>query len=551
MPHSSQRQGHRWTRAIALGLSSMLALAACATPARAQELFDETKSTTTLFAFDDSSIPFTQNLALEMRKPEKHSANPVVPRGKAGDPDNWAVQFYGSIVKVDGKYRMWYDAASRGKEGAATNQVSKDVSYWRVAYAESDDGVKWTKPNLGLVEYAGNKDNNLVAMDPQDVSILNVKVLHDPEDPDPSRRYKMTGHAYWTKEAPGGSRTLGTLVVYASPDGLKWKSLTGIQPKKNAFVRPEDVILQDYHFEPSGGLYKWDGLYYISGQNAVSGTLPVHGRVARAYVSGDFVHWEKASSVQFVRTAQHTLLGAGRSREGEQNHEGISVWNRGNMLMGVYGRWHGAKEWPGVTIDLGLVISNDGVNFREPMYEWPLITKGKDGEWDQGGVIQGQGFENIGDKTYIYYGSWDPRQWESAPPRGGVGIVTVPRDRLGALTPDQSALGDSVYKLQKLECDLVTAPVKIKAGKRSKFFLNADGLGEQATLKVELLDASLQPLPGFSGDAAAIVKQSGFQTPVLFGGKADVENLPDRVRVRITYVGEKMKDIRFSALYVQ
>jgi hypothetical protein len=221
------------------------------------------------------------------------------------------------------------------------------------------------------------------------------------------------------------------------------------------------------------------------------------------------------------------------------------------MLMGVYGMWHGAKEWPGVTIDLGLVISNDGVNFREPVYEQPLITKGKDGEWDQGGVIQGQGFENIGDKTYIYYGSWDPRQWESAPPRGGVGIVTIPRDRLGALTPDQSTLGDSVYKLQKLECDLVTAPVKIKTGKPSKFFLNAEGLGEQATLKVELLDASLQPLPGFSGDAAAIVKQSGFQTPVLFGGKADVENLPDRVRVRITYLGERMKDIRFSALYVQ
>ena len=165
MPHSSQRQGRRWTRGIALGLSSMLALAAYATPTRAQELFDETKNTTTLFAFDDHSIPFTQNLVLEMRKPEKHSTNPVVPRGKAGDPDNWAVQFYGSIVKVDGKYRMWYAAASRGKQEAATNQVAKDVSYLRVAYAESDDGVKWTKPNLGLVEYAGNKDNNLVAMD--------------------------------------------------------------------------------------------------------------------------------------------------------------------------------------------------------------------------------------------------------------------------------------------------------------------------------------------------------------------------------------------------
>jgi len=132
-----------------------------------------------------------------------------------------------------------------------------------------------------------------------------------------------------------------------------------------------------------------------------------------------------------------------------------------------------------------------------------------------------------------------------------IGIVTVPRDRLGVLMPDPDTLGDSVYKLQELACDLVTAPVKLKAGKPSRFFLNADGLGEQATLKVELLDAALKPLPGLSGDAAAVVKQSGFQTPVTFGGKAEIAGLPDRVRVRITYRGERMKEIRFSALYVQ
>ena len=41
----------------------------------------------TFFAFDDVSIPFVRNLALEMRSPQKHPANPVVPRGAAGTPD--------------------------------------------------------------------------------------------------------------------------------------------------------------------------------------------------------------------------------------------------------------------------------------------------------------------------------------------------------------------------------------------------------------------------------------------------------------------------------
>lgn len=127
-----------------------------------------------------------------------------------------------------------------------------------------------------------------------------------------------------------------------------------------------------------------------------------------------------------MRVQQHELLGPGRSREGEQNHEAISVWHRGNVLLGVSGRWHGAKDWKDVTVDLGFVMSNDGLRFREPLHEWTFLKRGSDGEWDQGGLLQGQGFENIGAQTLIYYGAWDPRNWQGAPPRGGVGIATLP-----------------------------------------------------------------------------------------------------------------------------
>ena len=127
-------------------------------------------------------------------------------------------------------------------------------------------------------------------------------------------------------------------------------------------------------------------------------------RNADVSLSPDFVRWSQTSAIGFVRTSQHTLRGAGRSLEGEQNHEGISVWNRRNILLGVYGRWHGAKEWKDITVDLGFVVSNDGLNFREPAHEWTFLKRGEDGAWDQGGLLQGQGFENVGDQTLIYYG---------------------------------------------------------------------------------------------------------------------------------------------------
>src|SRR6478672_3708630 len=231
-----------------------------------------------------------------------------------------------------------------------------------------------------------------------------------------------------------------------------------------------------------------DGMYYACGQNAMNATQPFHGRVVRMYRSPDFAHWSQTSSIGFVREPQHTVLGPGRSLEAEQCHEGISVWNRRNILLGVVGRWHGAKEWKDITIDLGFVVSNDGVKFREPSHEWTFLKRGEDGAWDQGGVHQGQGFEYIGDQTFVYYGTWDPRHSKDAPPRGGVGIATVPRDRFGDLVVEEAGQGPGDYQIPHVTSELVTAALSLAKDAPARFYLNAGGLGAEATLKIELLD---------------------------------------------------------------
>ena len=42
---------------------------------------------TTLFAFDDESLPGVSRLHLEMQRPKKHPGNPIVSRGRDGEPD--------------------------------------------------------------------------------------------------------------------------------------------------------------------------------------------------------------------------------------------------------------------------------------------------------------------------------------------------------------------------------------------------------------------------------------------------------------------------------
>lgn len=508
--------------------------------AEEKHYFDETKATT-LFAFDNVSIPFTQNLKLEMLSPKRHPANPVVRRGKPGSVDSWAVQFYGSVIRVGDTYRMWYVSVGDDRFDKSVPRSSP----WRVAYAESKDGVNWTKPNLGLVESNGNRNNNLVSMEPR-LGTVNIKVLYDPDDPDPNRRYKMGTHVWF----PKNKVRLGTFAPYGSPDGLTWKLLIDAKPVETELPQ-KDMLLPALHFEPVGGLYKWDGLYYLNGQNAIVSSRPYHGRVVRQFISPDFVNWSHTSTVGFVRGIQHKLLGPGRSRDGEQNHEGVSVWNRGNVLVGISGIWHGAKEWENVTVDLGFVVSNDGVQFREPANEWVFLKRGKDGTWDQGGLLQGQGFENIGDQTFVYYGAWDPRHWQGSPPRGGVGIVTVPRDRFATLRVDETTKGDGDYQLPETKSEFLTSSVNLKGKGPHRFYANTDGLGKEANLKVELLQHNTVPIPEYSGENAAIINASGFQTPIQWNGKTDIKNLPERIRVKVTFAGKKKTDIRFSALYVR
>jgi hypothetical protein len=517
-------------------LATFGALAVLGGEGFAAEYFDETKATT-LFAFDQVSIPYSQNLRLEMRAPARHPANPVLTRGEPGSPDAMGVQFYGSVIHEGGRYRMWYVAY----DDDTANKVAS--SRWRPAYAESPDGLHWTKPNLGLVEFRGSKNNNLIQIDPAPLGMINLKVLSEPDDSNPERRYKMSTHVYFRR-----SRRLGTLAPFVSADGLSWKMLADAKPVK-AELAEKDLVLPAVHFEPCGGLYRWDGMYYICGQNALNAPLPYQGRVTRLYRSPDFAHWSQTSNVSFVREPQHVVLGPGRSLEGEQCHEGISVWNRRNVLLGLVGFWHGAKEWKDITIDLGFVISNDGLHFREPVEERVFLKRGEDDEWDQGGVIQGQGFENIGDQTFIYYGTWDPR--ESAAPRGGVGIATLLRDRFGDLVVKEAGKGKGDYQLPVITSEFITTALSMADSKTHRFFVNADGLGPEAALRIELLDEKEMPVAGYSGQDAAVIRENGFQSPITWKRRSEVGNLPARIHLRVVFEGKSNTNIRFSALYVQ
>lgn len=113
---------------------------------------------------------------------------------------------YFRVIPDGGKFRMWYQGAHWKLDPADP----RDTHPYYICYAESDDGLHWTKPNLGLFAVDGSTDNNICVTGIYD----NFTPFLD-ENPacDPAARYKAIGQS-----AQG-------LISWQSPDGIHWQRL--------------------------------------------------------------------------------------------------------------------------------------------------------------------------------------------------------------------------------------------------------------------------------------------------------------------------------------
>ena len=116
----------------------------------------------TFFAFDDVCIPFRTNFQLHLihgkRTPGwRTGPTVVVPKGEPGSHDE-GVHYFGSTIRVGDQFHMWYI----GRVGRHAEWANYEGYDGRLCYATSRDGIHWTKPDLGLVDYQGSTANNLV-----------------------------------------------------------------------------------------------------------------------------------------------------------------------------------------------------------------------------------------------------------------------------------------------------------------------------------------------------------------------------------------------------
>ncbi|MDB6169265.1 MAG: hypothetical protein JWM88_2129 [Verrucomicrobia bacterium] len=495
-----------------------------------------------LLAIDDYLLPLRENVGGYLSTP-KYRAQPVVTGSKENPlaPDQVASQFYGSVVHDGGKYRMWYYAIALKEPGDAYRPDVKALLQGPVCYAESDDGIAWTKPNLGQVSVRGSTSNNAIAL--PDALIEGVHVIKDESDPDPQRRFKMVYN-------PHNGKTW-VIRTATSADGLHWKAAEkfGI-----------DQFLETASF------YRFNDLYVVNGQRLTysDGGHP-SGRQGRAVLSPDFNRWLAGDTEAFLLPEPADPAARGAHMPYDQVHLGVGAASFGNVAVGFYGLWHNVpgdedsqKRWGWfgygkISCDLGLVISNDGLHFREPVKGRAYISRMDTPATPVPGknyptilTQSGNGILNVGDETRIYFGRWLNADYGMGY-NGEVALAVLPRDRWGSVGLYPPPEGAIHYEYQP-HGSVWSAPVRLPAG-GCRVVLNAD---HTRRMSVEVSDANFGLLEKFSGgQGGKTSSESGLDCAVAWPG-GDLSALGGKtVRFKINLEKDDAGDARLFAIYLR
>ncbi|MFP4249981.1 MAG: hypothetical protein ACLFU7_10005 [Armatimonadota bacterium] len=192
---------------------------------------------------------------------------------------------YVTVFQDEDRYRMYYKAwhLPVGEDGVVT-----DGSTLQICYAESPDGIHWERPEIGLFEHDGSKDNNIVFSGPGSHGFSPFK------DPNPEAaaeaRYKAFGHG----KTPDGQRVIW---AHQSPDGIRWERMR------------EEPVMDQYAFD-SQNLAFFDetrGEYraYVrefSGREMGKGI-----RGIMTATSPDFLDWTEAEWLEYPDAPEEQL----------------------------------------------------------------------------------------------------------------------------------------------------------------------------------------------------------------------------------------------------
>lgn len=272
------------------------------------------------------------------------------------------------------KYRLYYTLFIIDPSATSTPLKDRPSSIYRpshqrvtaFAVAESDDGISWVKPSLGLVECAGSKDNNLIAQ-----YFHGTGLLLDAQEKDRRKRYKLITRIDDGEES--------YMAIAYSEDGIHFSA-----PRKWQGENPR----ADSHNAPFQD--EVTGRFYITTREWRDGA-----RVSVSFSSDDFETWVKDGDILKGNPPFDQIYSMPIFRH-RNHYVGLaSIYHEGNRSAANFDR-----------VDCELATAFDLDSWSWINQGQPLIERGRGnyptGDFDAGCIYAAAPIE-IDGQTWIYY----------------------------------------------------------------------------------------------------------------------------------------------------
>ncbi len=463
---------------------------------------------------DEYLIETMQGAALRLHNPVPREVAMVFDRPWEGSGSG-----YVTVLRDGDLYRMYYKGSDLAfVKGALARPVDS------VCYAESEDGINWVRPELGIIEHEGSGANNIVWRGQGDHGFCPF--IDGNPDCSPQQRFKSVGQGQFDEKAG--------LWALASADGLHW-SLMGDRP-----------ILYGTPFD-SQNLVFWD---------TVRGEYRAYVRFFRdgqtrdilTTTSPDFSEWAEyeqlrypgapdeqlyTNQIQPYPRAPHIFVGLPAryiERGWSPSMEALPDSDNRHMRSDAHERFGMAVS------DTLLMTSRDGVSFRRADEAFLPPGIQRPGTWAYGGGYASLGLpETASDlpgapaelSIYAMEGLW-------------VGPASVRRYSLrmdGFMSAHAPLSGG----------ELITKPLVFE-GERLVLNFATSAAG---TIRVELLDAAGRQIDGFTLADCDEVFGDEVQRVVTWNEGADVSALAGTpVRLRLTLKDADLYSFRFTGDHV-
>lgn len=458
--------------------------------------------------FDDRFIEASKGTALRMNPPQK--VGPVlIPENPWEDK---SLGFCASVLEHEGIFKLFYETWS-----------TKGTF---VCLATSENGVTWERPRLGIIEFDGSTDNNIVFE-----AGGEAVVFLDPHGK-PEERFKMICVQDWPSKETGG------VYCHTSPDGLHWTA----GPK--VFDLVPDTANQAA-WDNQRGRYvayvrKWDPLRKVGRieMDDIMQPWPYTPLGEQA-----FFIWGK-ESIAVPSREMPTAFGYDEQDPAVSDHYNPAIveypWaqNAYFSFPSAYMHFPEPPDWKFYNdglLDIQLAVSRDGVEFHRPE-RGPYVELGLTGEPDSLSNYMAVGMARVGDYLYQYYGGYDvthglPESEQEMP----IGSFCAVRQRLdGFVSVDAPWEGG----------EFMTPPITF-TGERLVLNLNASAMG---VCLVGILDENGEPIEGFGADYCDPLRGNSLAQTVTWGGKSDLSALAGKpVRLHFMMRAAKLFAFQFEA----